>query len=79
MRLLVCFNARVGARFFSPVVVPDTPVLTAGAEHAGFNARVGARFFSPFVYMALVSDNLSEPVSMPEWALGSFLRACVVE
>ena len=41
----------------------------------GFNARMGFRVFSTCFFIVIVAAILAILVSMPEWALGSFLPA----
>ncbi len=63
------FNARVGAGFFS--TLREWGPTPAGPP-IGFNARVGAGFFSTNGKQQ--RSWLLAVVSMPEWALGSFLQ-----
>ena len=67
-----CFNARMGAGFFST----GNKVNSVQTETVNsFNARMGAGFFSTSTYLPIFGP-AHEIVSMPGWALGSFLRQC---
>ena len=67
------FSARVGSGVFS-TVAPEGPRPVA--HLVGFSARVGSGVFSTWPLPAGLPQII--PVSVPVWALGSFLPAPIV-